>query len=352
MAALYLRKPGDVQIIQRPIPRPGPEQILVRVECAGVCGSDVHLLHTHQCKATILGHEFAGVVVQVGENVERFQPGQRVCAMPTMGCGHCNHCASGDPKYCPHVQAIGLSMPDNGGFAEYVLVGQHETFLVPDGVDMELAAMVEPLAVGLKQAQLAGCTPGQKMLILGAGPIGLATAVWARALGVGQVLVSDPVASRRALAQSLGATAVVDPGKETLEVHCERHWGGRPDVVIECIGKPGSIDMGTAILKPYGRLVVAGVHMEAEQVSRLLPFTKELQLIYSRMYEKPHYQHTLEMLAQRRIDPRPMVTHRLGLHELPDALHTMSRPNTFGKVMVDPRQVQTTRQGTAASNHH
>lgn len=337
MSAVHLSKPGNLRLVQVPIPRPGPDQILVRVECAGVCGSDLHLLHTHQCKATILGHEFAGVVVDAGDRVDRFQVGQRVCAMPTMGCGNCNYCQSGDPKFCPEVRAIGLSMPDNGAFAEYVLVGQHETFLLPDGVDMELAAMVEPLAVGLKQVQLAGCKPGQKMLILGAGPIGLATSLWASAMGVGQIAVSDPQASRRELALSLGATAVVDPNEQSLEDFCDQAWGGRPDVVVECIGRPGSIDMGTAILKPYGRLVVAGNHMEAEQVSRIVPFTKELEVIYSRMYEKNHFQHTLDMLAQGRIEPRAMVTHRFGLEKLPDVLLEMSRPNLFGKVLIDPQ---------------
>ncbi|MES2258388.1 MAG: alcohol dehydrogenase catalytic domain-containing protein [Pseudomonadota bacterium] len=318
-------------------PAPGPGQVLLRVERAGICGSDLHLLHSENRTTRIMGHEFSGTVVELGKDVTRFRLGHTVCSMPTIGCGRCLDCLGGDPAHCVVQQSVGLSMPFNGALAEYVLAGEHETFVLPDGVDPSLGALVEPLAVGLKNVEKAQCRAGDAMVILGGGPVGLASVLWARAQGVSDIIVSDPVESRRRLALQLGATAVVDPLQDDLSSFCLRELKRLPETVVECVGRPGSIDLATAIAARGGRVVISGLHKASEPVNRAVPFMKDLAINFSMMYEKRHFTYTLQMLAQRRIDPRPLITHEISLDEVPRIMELLSGPNECGKVLVNPR---------------
>lgn len=319
------------------VPAPGPGEMILRVERAGICGTDLHTMHDERVGAAILGHEFAGTIVDVGSSVDNFKLDQRVCSMPTIGCGKCLRCLSGEPRHCQFTaKGIGLSMPLNGAFAEYVLVGQHETFVLPQGVDAAMGALVEPLAVGLKNVEKGQCIPGDQMLIIGGGPVGLATALWARALGVCDIIVSDPLPGRRSLALQLGATAVVDPTTTDLAEFCRQELGTLPNVVIECTGRNGSFNIATSVVPIDGRIVISGLHMEPEPIQRFVPFTKNVKLAFSFMYEKRHYTYTLKMLAQGRIDARPLVTHEIPLAELPGMFDKLNRPNDYGKVLVIP----------------
>jgi threonine dehydrogenase-like Zn-dependent dehydrogenase len=317
-------------------PAPGRGEVLLKVERAGICGSDLHLLHSDNQTTRIMGHEFAGTVVELGAGVTRVRLGHTVCSMPTIGCGHCLECLGGDPVHCAVQRTVGLSMPLNGALAEYVLVGQHETFVLPDGVDAAMGALVEPLAVGLKNLEKAQCRAGDALVIIGGGPVGLASALWARTLGVAEIIVSDPLENRRNLALRLGATAVVDPGREDLPSFCLRELGRLPERVIECVGRPGSIDLATALAARGGCVVISGLHKAAEPVNRVLPFMKDLEVRFSMMYEKRHFAYTLRMLAQGRIDPRALVTHEIGLDEVAQVMQLMAAPNDFGKVLVNP----------------
>jgi (R,R)-butanediol dehydrogenase/meso-butanediol dehydrogenase/diacetyl reductase len=330
------RTGSHVAVREVEAPAPGPGQLLLKVERAGICGSDLHLLHSDNQSTRILGHEFAGTVVELGQDAAQFQLGHTVCSMPTIGCGRCLDCLGGDPAHCVTQQTVGLTMPLNGALAEYVLVGVHETFVLPEGVPAAIGALVEPLAVGLKNMEKARCLPGDALVILGGGPVGLATALWARALGVADIIVSDPVASRRELALRLGATAVVDPAHEDLRSFCLRELKRFPETVIECVGRPGSIDMATAIAARAGHVVISGLHKAAETVNRTIPFVKDLTVSFSMMYEKRHFTHTLRMLARRRIDPRALITHEIGLDDVPRILELLAAPNDFGKVLVNP----------------
>jgi (R,R)-butanediol dehydrogenase/meso-butanediol dehydrogenase/diacetyl reductase len=333
-AVLHARHAMTVEEVDAPAP--GPGEILLKVECCGICGSDLHMVHAEHAPAAILGHEFAGMVVELGAGVERFSVDDTVCSMPTIGCGACASCLAGDPAHCPRGRMVGLSMPRNGAFAEYVVVGADQTYRLPPGVNAALGALVEPLAVGLKMVEKAEWRPGERMVILGGGPVGLAVVVWAHALGVGDIVVSDPVETRRALALRLGATAVCDPAGEELAAFCERELGGAPELVVECIGRPGSLDLATGLARRGGRVVIGGLHMEMEPTRRYMPFVKELKITYSMMYEMRHFAYTLRMLAQGRIDPRPMITHEVSLAELPATIAALSGPNAYGKVLVAP----------------
>lgn len=323
---------GRVVVQERVLGRPGESQLLIRVDASGICGSDLHALKAFGA-GMVLGHEFTGVVTEVGAAAHGFALGDRVCALPAHSCGQCASCLAGDPIRCPQAAYLGTPAAD-GAFAEYIIIDACATVLIPPHVTREQAALVEPMAIGLKVFECGRPGPDDILFIMGAGPIGLAVLLWARAGGVGRIVVSDPVDSRRELALRLGATHAVDPTAQDLPGYFETHFGAAPQVVIECAGKPGTFDQAAMVVGYEGKIVVAGMHMEVEQFSRLAPFVKNVTASFCCWYTKAHYAHTVRMIAEGRIDPVAMVTHRIGLDDLSAALTALQTPNDYGKILV------------------
>jgi threonine dehydrogenase-like Zn-dependent dehydrogenase len=321
----------------RPTPVPGRGEVLVQVLSAGICGSDLHMLPLVR-QGTVLGHEIAGTVAAVGEGVANLEVGDIVCSMPAVGCGACVHCLLGDPVHCPEVRLVGAGRTE-GSFAEYVIVGERESVVLPPSIDPVLGSLVEPLAVGLAIFERSRLGIGDRLVILGAGPVGLAVALWARTMGVADIVVSDPVASRRALAEQVGATATVDPLAVPLADFCADTLGGPPEVVIECAGRPGTLDEAAAVVAHEGRIVIAGMHLEpSEQFDRKKLYLKSAAVQFSSWYTLKHFRHTVRMWDSGRLDPSPLVTHRVDLDGLADVVEELQRPNELGKVIITPSQ--------------
>lgn len=332
MRAAVTDDAGKVVVQQREVGRPGDDQLLIKVDASGICGSDLHALDAFGA-GMVLGHEFTGVVTEIGPAVSGFAVGDRVCALPAHSCGRCARCLAGDPIRCPRAAYLGTPSAD-GAFAEYIIVDAGASVLIPPHVTREQAALVEPMAIGLKVFERGRPAPNDVLLIMGAGPIGLAVVLWARTGGVGRIVVSDPVASRRELARSLGATHVVDPMTQDLPSYFQTHFGAAPQSVIECAGKPGTFDQAAMVVGYEGKIVIAGIHTEREEFSRLLPFVNNVTVNFCCWYTMAHYAHTVQMIAENRIDPVAMVTHRICLDELSAALTALKTPNDYGKVLV------------------
>jgi 2-desacetyl-2-hydroxyethyl bacteriochlorophyllide A dehydrogenase len=333
MRAVVSRTPGELVLEEVPEPRPALGQAVLRVLACGICGSDLHV-HQHKLlpPGSIMGHEFCGEVI---ESANGLRAGERVCAIPNLSCGACDRCRSGLGAYCATQQPIGLGLA-NGAFAEYVAIAAHEAVRVPDGVSTESAALVEPLAVGLHALNASRMRRGERCLVVGAGPIGLAIALWARHFGAREVIVSERASGRRALAERLGATCVVDPQRDDLTSELERAAPGGPDVVFEAVGAPGLIEECVGRVRFRGRVVVAGVCMGADSITPLAGILKEAQLQYVLAYEKDDFTYTLGMLAQERIDPTPLITDRIGLAGVPAAFEALAAPQSQGKVLACP----------------
>lgn len=262
MKAAAVGQPLVVETV--PDPTPGSGQLVVKVGYCGICGTDLHSTRegdstvAHGC---ILGHEFVGEVAEVGRDLKaQWQVGERVCALPFLGCGACVACVNGRPFECATVQLTGLQVP--GGFAEYVKTGVRETLPLPDTLPMESAALIEPLAVALHALRVAKLRAGQRVLLItGAGPIGLAVALWARFLGARDVVVSEFAEQRKALARKMGASAVIDPAGRLAEQFADA-CAGEPDLIFECVGAPGLLQqcVEPAPLHPGagGRMRTAG----------------------------------------------------------------------------------------------
>ena len=342
-AAVYDAPGLPLRIAEVADPRPGPGQAVMKVSACGVCGSDLHATTPEGDLArhgAVLGHEVTGEIVEIGpEPVGDWRVGDRVYAIPLGSCGRCPHCRLDRPEECPHQLSFGALGPDepNGAYAEYLTVSLSDLLAVPDGLSMDVAALCEPLATGLLCVRQASLEIGDRVLILGAGPIGLANTVWARFLGARRVVVAERVAHRRDLALRLGATDTIDAGSGTdVAEQFAALTGAEPDAVIEAVGRPGMLNAAIAAVRPQGTVVTGGVCMEPDSFDHLLAYFKEPQIRTARVYTKAENEFIMEMIASGRIDPTPMISHRIGLDALPDAFEALRRPTDQCKVMVMP----------------
>ncbi len=226
-AALLAQDRPRLELSEIPTPVPAPGEALLRVTGCGICGSDLHLASQLAETGAVLGHEIAGEVVRVGEDVDavRWRTGTAVVARPFSGCGTCAFCTGGRADHCAQFQLLGLERP--GGFAEFVTVRADELFELPASVAPDEQPLVEPLAVMRRAFRRGAVTSSDRVAVLGAGPIGLAAVAWSVAMGVHTVVVSEPSPLRRDLATRLGATATFDPGRGTGGTGCLRGHRGR-----------------------------------------------------------------------------------------------------------------------------
>lgn len=334
-AAVLTGADGRLDTAELDDPVAGPGQVVARVTACGICGSDLHIATAYGVAGTVMGHEIAGVVEQVGEGVDaRWSPGTAVTARPFASCGGCAHCRRGRPDHCAEFQLLGFTRP--GGFAELVALRAAELFALPASLTGAEQALVEPLAVARHGLRRAGLVPGQALAVLGAGPIGLATTAWARALGAGPVVVSDPVRRRRELAEALGAQRTVDPSAQDVAEECAAAVGGPPPVVVECSGKPGLIERAMRLCAVDGRVAVVGACMTGDAIVPWTGLSKELDVRFALYYDPEDFTDTLRALDAGTLVVDGLVTDVIGLEALPEVFASMVAGAETGKVVVAP----------------
>lgn len=336
MKAAVFKEVGKPMVVEEVAdPSADADQLVVKTAYCGICGTDLH--STREGAATvacdsILGHEFVGEVVEVGKALQKdWHEGDRVCSLPFLSCGKCVACVTGRPFECAGLQCTGLDVP--GGFAEYVKTGALETIKLPDQLEMERAALIEPLAVGLHAVRIAGMKAGQRVLITGGGPVGLAVALWARFLGARDVVVSEFAAKRCELATALGATAVINPAQDLAEQFNDA-TGGDVDMIFECVGAPGLIQQAVEMAPRHCKIVGVGVCEQPDTFMPFLALVKELQMQFAIAYTRDDFETVIAMLAQGRIDASPMVTDIISLDDMPDAFEALRNPSHQCKVLT------------------
>ncbi|QFU75134.1 alcohol dehydrogenase [Halioglobus maricola] len=331
-------KPLSIQEIADPTPE--RNELVMKVGYCGVCGTDLHATReglTTACCGQVLGHEYVGEIVEVGPDaIGDWQVGDRVCSLPFICCGTCPACATGRFYECQNKKVSGIDA--QGGFAEYVPAGAQETLKLPDSLDLETATLIEPLAVGIHAVRVSKLQAGSRVLVIGAGPIGLTVALWARFFGARDVVVSEMASSRMELAKQMGATAVIQPdpaaGAEALAAQYADLTGGAPDVIFECVGAPGLIQQCIEIAPHGGLIVPVGVCEQPDGFMPLLGLFKELRIQFAVAYTRDDFETSLAMLAEGRIDVRPMITDVVSLDELPDAFEALRTPKDQCKVLT------------------
>jgi len=262
MKAVALQGVGRLELTAVPEPEPGPGDLKLRVHYCGVCGSDLHEFRSNiltiagNRQTPIMGHEFSASVVGLGPGAEGFAVGDLVVVNPGLPCGECRYCQSGRDNLCEVISGVGYQRP--GGFAEYLCAPASRAIRMPPDAPADLLALTEPLAVALHALNQGTLQRGESVFIAGAGPIGALCVAAARHLGAGQVIVSEPAANRRALAQRLGADEVIDPSASSASVRVLELTGGAGvDLAVECVGEARPLDDCLASTSRGGRTVVA-----------------------------------------------------------------------------------------------
>ena len=324
-------KPLQVETLPDPTPEAG--DLVLKIARCGICGTDLHMTDGHAETLpvdSVIGHEFTGEVVAIGAGVARFKVGDRVTAMPVVGCGRCANCLAGETAWCTS-GLIGLT----GGYGQYARTKAHAALRLPASLSMSDGALVEPLAVGLHGVALAQLAPGCRVLVQGAGAIGLAAVYWARRLGAGRIAAMSRSRRGEALAMQMGASAFVQSG-EGAEAALAMALGGPPDVVFECIGQPGQLSQATIFVRPRGTVIILGNCMLPDTIYPSLAMFKQLRIQGSMVYSLSEFQAVADVLDSGHVEPRAMVTDTVSYAQLPAAFEALRQPVAQCKVMIDP----------------
>jgi len=314
-------------------PQPGRGQVLLKICRCGICGSDLHMTEdpTFGLNAgAVIGHEFSGEVLEVGTGVTGLKVGDQVSAAPLKGCGACPSCQAGDPAWCHNTMHL-----IGGGYAEYTALDAIQCRKLPWGISAADGALAEPLAVALHGVQRAALKPGERVLIVGAGPIGLAVAFWARRLGARRVVVADLYDHQRERAMALGASGFVVSG-EDIVARVAQACDGAPDIVFECVGRPGLIDHCIGLVRPRGRVLVLGLCTAPDRIDSFRAISKEVQVIMSVFFDMHEFAQAIEALDSGRCSPQGLVSDVVSLDAMPDMFETLRVRTTQCKVLVDP----------------
>ncbi len=360
MRAAVMRR-RRIVVDQMAVPEPGPGQVLVKTLACGICGSDLHMLRHGPSLAAaaepddrimqgmnldydvVMGHEFCAEVVDFGPDCRRrFPPGQKVCSIPVMlGPGW--------------RRTVGYSNDFAGGYGEYMLLQEMLLLPIPDNLTADMAALTEPMAVGLHAVEMASVARGEVPLVIGCGPVGLAVIVALKMKGLGPVLAADFSPRRRELAIAMGADQVIDPAaqspydswRQTAALQGEPPpppalgplpEALKPAVIFECVGVPGVIDQVMAGAPQGARIVVVGVCMETDNFRPYRGITKELNLQFVIGYSPDQFAASLAMIDSGRLDLSPLITGRVGLDGVAGAFEDLADPDQHCKIMINPAQ--------------
>lgn len=313
MLATRLFNVGDIRTVEVPEPVPGPGDIVVKVEAAGICGTDRHLFKGEfpSVAGTTLGHEFCGIVVDAGTS--GLSIGTRVTCDPNTWCGSCFQCQRGRVNLCSNNIATGIGR--DGGFAQYCAFPAHKAHVLPDELDPLFGAVCEPLACTLHGMDIGKASAGERVLVIGGGVIGLLAVQLARLAG-SEVMLLTRTASKQELGRALGAGLIAGSEAEVRE-----QWPEGADLVVECAGVDATVAMSPRLARAGGRVVVLGVLPDGAKVS-IEPFDllfREVQMHFSFLNPFTHAR-AARMIADGVIDVAPLITRTISLHEAPDVI--------------------------------
>lgn len=332
MRAAVLKRQGDMAMETLPVPQLDPDQVLVQVAAVGVCGSDVHYYEHGRIgdyvvdHPLILGHELSGRIAAVGPAVDPARIGQRVAVEPQRPCRTCKQCKAGRYNLCPDIEFY-ATPPIDGAFAEYVSIQSDFAYDIPDSVSDEAAALIEPLSVGLWACERAGIKPGSRVLIAGAGPIGIIAAQAARAYGATDIYITDIAEDRLAFALEHGATHALNARTDTAE-------GLDVDAFIDASGAPQAIRSGIKAVGPAGKVILVG--LGADDVELPISHIQNREIWLSGVFRYTNtWPLAIQLIADGKVDLDILVTGKFTLANSEDALNAGKQPGQL-KAIVYP----------------
>jgi len=328
---------GDIRYEDVPEPKIGPDGIIVKVKASGICGSDLHPYRLGApMSGIIFGHESSGEVVEVGANVKSIKVGDRMVAVPVDVCHECHWCKNEQYEHCLSFQMPGWHIP--GAYAEYVAIPYYNDKIsapvLPDNVSFEEGAAVEPLSVGLFGVTKAGVKPEDKVVVIGAGMIGLCIVQVLRAIGVSQIIVSGRRSKRLELARQCGAEIVVNAAQDDVVQTVRDTWPGRmADVVFECAGVEATLQQSIEIVRTGGKVVLEGIFEQTFDWSLNAAISKDVSLIGCLGEDFPG---TMDLLRSGKVDMKPLITHEFPLQQVKEAFDAALHADDAIKVLLKP----------------
>jgi len=339
----------EMRFEEVPDPVPAATEVVVEVGLCGICGSDLHLYDSEMAGGGIvLGHEFGGTIAELGKDVTGWEVGDRVVGAPQKPCLNCAFCMKGEFDLCYQhyrldaarsgIAPAGGASLGAGGYAPFARITAARLMRVPDALDESQAASIEPAAVGLHAARLSGMRLGDRVAIIGAGPIGLFTLQCAVAAGAQRVVVAEPAPGRAALATQLGADDVLNPrGLEDLPGTIAERLGAAPDVVFDAAGVPATLQQAVDIVKVGGSVMMVGVSFNAAPIRPSSWVTKRVTVRAAFAYSRADYEATISMLERGSLRTDAIITSTVPASETHLAFERLLGPNDDVKVLVDPR---------------
>jgi len=321
--------PGSVVLEKSPVPRPGPGEVLIRVKYCGICGSDIHSYHGEHPfieLPVVPGHEFSGFVEEAGGEVTGIRTGIPVTVEPQLVCGVCRNCRRGRYNICEKLRVLGCQA--DGAMAEYIAVPWERVVPLPGDMDLKLGALVEPLAVAVHAVSRGELDPADKVLIMGAGTIGLCVLLVARAMGNKQVCVIDRDKSRLEWAGKLGAerTCLVTSSGDDDWENCVA-GSGDLDLVFECSGSGELLSRSIGMVPKGSRLVIIGVFGQPAGLPVGLIQDGELELFGSLMYTREDYEKAIDLIYNKIAPVGELITHEFTLRDVVEAFRLAADPN-------------------------
>jgi len=320
MKSIVIQKPNELVIEERSVPTPAAGEVRVKIKLAGICGSDSHIYRGHNPFAKyprVIGHEFFGVIDAVGEGVDQARLGQRVSVDPVISCGHCYPCSVGKPNVCTSLVVLGVHR--DGGFSEYAAVPAKNAWVIPDAIPDKHAVMVEPFTIAAQVTGHVSPTEQDVVLVYGAGPMGLTTVQALKGVyNVKQVIVTDRIEERLAMAEKSGADWVINNGKTSLQEALEEK-GVKPTLIIDAACHPSILQEAVTLASPAARIVMMGFSSEPSQIVQQGITGKELSIFSSRLNANK-FPVVIDWLEKGLIDPDKLITHAFDYHHVTDAI--------------------------------
>jgi threonine dehydrogenase-like Zn-dependent dehydrogenase len=329
-AAIYPGAGQPVVIATVPDPVPGPGEVVIRVDRCGICGTDLSMTKgaAFDFGTNVqFGHEYAGEIVAAGANVQGWKAGDRICAIPSLGCGQCMACDHGNNVLC----RTGGSAA--AGFAEYARVPISAAVRLPQSLSLADGALIEPLAVSLYGLRHSGMQPGARVLVLGGGTVALYAIYWARIMGAGRILAMSRSTRRADLALTMGADAFVAFGDEDVGA-VQEALGGAPDLVLECVGAPGLLARAVTHVRPFGQIVSLGFCTAPDPLMPALAAYKCAAIRFLVGYGPDEFRHSADTFDKGHVDPGVIVSRTVLLDDLPATMAALRQPNADTKVHV------------------
>ena len=339
MLSVVVEKPNSMAVCERPMPEPQAGEVRVRVRYAGICGSDLHIFHGKNPFVSyprIIGHEFVGRIEALGAGVAAERLGQTVVVDPVISCGQCHACRIGRQNVCSKLQVIGVHR--DGGFSEYVCAPEKNAYVIPQGLALASASIIEPFAVAANVTNRTGVLPSDVALIYGAGPVGLnLLQVLKKVHGI-KAYITDHFDERLALALACGASPdeIINTSREPLpEALAKRGVEGGPTLIYDAACHPSILEEAVRIAAPAGRIGVLGFSTTPSAIPQQELTKKELTLYASRL-NCAMFPTVIDWIARGLVDPGHIITHKVDFHDVASAFDIAERnPRESCKVLLD-----------------